>query len=342
MHDVIIVGGGPVGLYLAGLLQEKLDVVVLDKNQVYGRKADSGLYSSHLEEFIPLQKEWIEHEVVGARLHPPTGEPITVTKSRAAAHVVDREAFTVWLASQVKQAHLNTKVESIEITDQVTVKTNKGTFEGKLLVGADGASSIVRKHLGVKPEVILNGIIAITDEQNRDTHVDLYFDKNYITDGFFWKIPRGQSTEYGALGTKVNYQTLERFFIIKKYEKRAAFMNLGYFPTAFERVILIGEAAGQVKPWSLGGIIFGFTAATLAQKVLFKAFEKQDFSQKMLEEYDRAWKKKFGKSIRLGMRFRKQFIEMDNTTLEKWFHLFRTLPFLSKLDMDFPKLELFG
>jgi len=343
MHDVIIVGAGPVGLYLAHLLEEKLDVLVLERRSGLGMKADSGLYSTRLSEFMPIQKDWVEHEVVGAVLHSPGGETISLKKFSTAAHVVDREQFNQWLGEQVKsEIHLNTKVTDIEIEDSVTVKTNNGTFESKVLVGCDGASSVVRKHFGSKPSDMVNGLMGITKEKNTDPNVDIYFDKSRISDGFFWKIPRGNSTEYGALGTNVHFQDLENFFNIKEYEKRAAFMNTGLFKTSFPRTILVGEAGGQSKPWSFGGIVFGFTCSNIARDVLFRAFEKGDFSEEFLQKYDDLWKKKLGKTISMGLRLRKTFKEMSNEKIDKYFDIYKKVPFLSNLDMDFPDLKVFS
>ena len=331
------------GLYLASLLEKQLDVLVLDRNQALGKKADSGLYSANLSGFIPIEKGWVEHEVTGARLHSPGGKVLELNKPSTAAYVVDRERFTKWLAGRVKsRIVLGARVTCLEIGDTVKVTTTRGTFESKLLVGCDGASSIVRKHFSAKPKEIINGIIALKSEKNNDTQLDIHFDKNIIQDGFFWKIPRGKSTEYGALGKNVRYSDLENFFKIADYEKTAAFMNLGLFPTAFPRTILVGEAAGHVKPWSGGGIIFGFTCSQIARDVIFEAFQKGDFSEGFLKSYDELWKKKIGGTIKLGLHLRDFFIKMDNQILESYFTKFKKLPFLDRMDMDFPKLELLG
>lgn len=342
MHDVIITGAGPVGLYLASLLEKRLNVLVLDKSRELGKKADSGLYSLNLGDFIPFKKEWIEHQVSGATFHSPR-EQIEFRKPATAAYVVDREKFQLWLSRQLKsKILLKTFVKEIEINKNVKIKTTQGTFESKMLIGCDGASSFVRKHFGVAPQELVNGIIGITKEKNTNDFVDLYFDTERIKDGFFWKIPRGETTEYGALGKNVNFLDLENFFKIKKYEKRAAFMNVGLFKTYFPRTILVGEAAGQVKPWSFGGIIFGFTCSQIARDVIFEAFRKNDFSEEFLKKYDELWKKKIGKTIRLGLRLREMLKEMDNEKLDRYFRLAKKIPFLNKLDMDFPNVGMFG
>ncbi len=342
MHDVVIVGAGAVGLYLSGLLKG-MNVVVLDKNKEIGKKADSGLYSANLRKFVPLDKKWTEHKIVSANLHSPEGEIIELKKQSTAAYVVDRERFTRWLAGRSGgEIRLNVSVNSVDIKDRVVIKTNRGVLESRMLIGCDGANSAVRRHFGVQPEEIINGIIGITKERNRNTFVDLFFDKKRINDGFFWKIPRGETTEYGALGKNVNYRHLEGYFGIRDYEKRAAFMNVGLIKTFFHRALLVGEAACQVKPWSCGGVIYGFTCAGIARDVIMEAFECGDFSENFLKKYDDMWKERLGKAIKLGMMFRKKLKESDNARLESYFRWGKRLGFLNKLDMDFPQAGVFG
>ncbi|MBI4182141.1 MAG: NAD(P)/FAD-dependent oxidoreductase [Candidatus Aenigmarchaeota archaeon] len=341
MADVAIVGAGPVGLYLASLLQKDLDVLVLDASRTLGRKADSGLYSTHLEEHVPLRKEWVQHKVRAAVLSSPHAR-VRVEKPATAAYVVNRERFQQWLAGRLDAPpRLAERVERLQVDSKVTLHTSKGKHEASLLIGADGASSVVRKHWGILPQERLNGLIALTQEPCQDDHVDLLFDKSKIPDGFFWRIPRGETTEYGALGKNVQFPLLARFFGLRAFEQHAAFMNAGLIPTAFPRTLLVGEAACQVKPWSFGGIIFGFTAARLAAQTIRQAFRRQDFSQPFLQQYDDAWKQAFGGTISLGLSLREVFRAMTNPGLDALFRKLGKMD-LRQADMDFPSLEVFG
>lgn len=339
MYDVIIVGAGPVGLYTANILEKNLKVLVLERAREIGKKACSGLYSSNLHKIIKFDKNWIEHKVKGARFHSPLGTTIYVRKSGVAAYVVDREAFNNGLAKRVKSKIIkNCTVKSIGIKDHVTCHTTKGVYEAKLIIGCDGASSVVRKHFGEEPKEIVNGLIAMVKKKNLSDSVDLWFDAKKLPDGFYWKIPRGKTIEYGMLGSKVTYTDLEKFFKIKKYEKHAAFIPIGPCKTYFDRALLIGDAAGITKPWSGGGIMYGFVCAQVARDVIFDAFEAEDFSEKNLRAYETGWKKILGRNIMIGMSFRWIFRRINNRFLDILFKLFQKMK-NSKKDMDFPVLD---
>ena len=288
MHDVAIVGAGPVGLYLSSLLKG-LDVVVLDRNKDIGKKADSGLYSRNLEKFIPMNQDWVEHKVTSARLHSPSGQEIELKKPSTAAYVVDREAFTKWLAGRSEaEIKLKTTVNSISITDRVSMNTSNGTIESKMVVGCDGANSIVRSHFGIRPKEMLNGIIGITEETNDDSFVDLFFDKECISDGFFWKIPRGSRVEYGIMEEqKVARGMLDEFcekLGVKIEGLQAWPIPSGMIISDNPQVTLCGgDACGLTKPWSGGGVIWSLTAAN----ILLRNFP--DFN-----EYHKELKKFFG------------------------------------------------
>jgi digeranylgeranylglycerophospholipid reductase len=339
MHEVVIVGAGPVGLYTARMLEKKLDVLVLDKKQEIGLPVQcSGLYSSNLKNFIPIKKDFLEHKVTGAILHSPSVE-LKLEKPSTAAFVVNRERLDKHLASQVKSTVvLGESAKGIGIKkDRAIVTTSKRTLETEVLIGCDGPASVVRNHFKEQPHEMISGLVATVSERNEGQYVELWFHAEKVPGGFFWKIPRGKTTEYGVFAKNAHFSQLEEFFNLEKgYQKNAGAIPFGPPKTYFERCLLIGDAAAQVKPWSGGGVMYGLTCARIAADVVFKAFEAKDFSETFLKQYETRWKSVLGRNMTLGMVFRDFLAHATNKDLDRFFSRLKEAD-MNQLDMDFPE-----
>lgn len=339
MFDVVVVGAGPIGLYTTKLCEGLgYKVAVIEEHKRIGYPLQcSGLISRNIERFFPDIRNWnvIDNEVDSAVIHSPKNE--FVLKKENAAYVINRSRFDKKLAEMVKsKILLGWKATSVAVKrDRVEVNTNKGKVEGRIVVGCDGPSSVVAKGLCVKPKEMVKGLIGIVKEVNRSKNVDLYFDKSVLKDGFFWKIPRGRKTEYGVFGKNVKFEDIENFFGIKGYERFAGLIPIGPVKKSyFDHILLIGDAAGQVKPWSGGGVIYGLTSARIASSVIKMAFEKNDFSENVLGQYELRWKRMIGKQIGLGLFLRKILKVVNNTQLEILFKTGKIIDF-GWMDMDF-------
>ncbi len=337
MHDVIIVGAGPIGLYAARLIKSfGLNVVVLEEHEVIGKPVQcSGLVSTALNLFMDVKESFVEHTVNGCILHGPFRTKILMKKKGVAAYVIDREGFDRYLSKGI-DVRLGTKVEDIFVEDTVKVETNKGIFESKLLLGCDGPYSVVGKSLGSQPKEILTGITALVNEKIKSPWVRIWIDKSVAPEGFLWMIPRGKKTEYGMWSEKPRFKDLENFFDLRDYQPGGGPIPLGPRKTFFERVLLVGDAAAQVKPWSGGGIVYGLLCARIAAKTVKMAFDYNNFSEAFLKRYEDSWKGILGVRIQAGMLLRKVFKGLENPQIELVLSFAKIFqPILNRLDMDF-------
>ena len=100
-------------------------------------------------------------------------------------------------------------------------------------------------------------------------------------------------------------------------------MNVGGLPlgspaaTAVKGLLAVGDAAGQVKPTSGGGIYPGLVAAKIAGGVAAAAALENDGSAERLQEYDRLWRDRLGRELEIGMRVNRMLNKMSNAELDR-------------------------
>jgi flavin-dependent dehydrogenase len=88
-----------------------------------------------------------------------------------------------------------------------------------------------------------------------------------------------------------------------------------------DRVLVIGDAAGQVKPTTGGGIYFGHLSARIAAKVLDEALCSDNLTAAQLSRYQKQWKAKIGKELSLGHRARQAYIKLRDSQIEGIFSM---------------------
>ena len=135
MVEVVIIGAGPVGSYLAGILRN-MDITVLERAPQVGHKACSGLISTNLDKFVKTPRDCIDHKVKGAVMRSPGGAELELRKKDTAAYVINRPRFYRWIAGRAEdKVKFSTAAKGFSIKgDKALLDTSKGKVSADVVI----------------------------------------------------------------------------------------------------------------------------------------------------------------------------------------------------------------
>jgi len=167
---------------------------------------------------------------------------------------------------------------------------------------------------------------------------------------FAWVIPL--SEDRARIGLCVVDQGCERLraflksdLIRKRLKGSPLALNVGGLPlgpppvTAVEGLLAVGDAAGQVKPTSGGGIYPGLVAAKIAGGVAAAAALEADASAVRLSEYDRLWRQAVGGELEIGMRLYRMMNKMTAAETDELIGYIASRPGLIKAIEDYGDID---
>lgn len=343
MHDVIIVGGGPVGSQTAYRLSGAgHKVLVLEKKSGTGQPVCcTGIISQDCVQTFNVDDSVILRRLNSARLYAPGGAVIHLWRPAVQANVVDRVALDIMMARRAQAAgtdyRYDCSVHNIEVgRDAVTVYTSnhheKHTYVSRSVViaGGHGAKIITIPETGtidnfttgVQAEVAVEGL----DE------VEVYFSRRYAPGFFAWLVPTSQ--DKGLAGAMVRHNAAVYLKELLEYlasqgRIKSANVPIGTRTMPLQllsrpygrRMIFTGSVAGQVKPITGGGLYYGMLCADVAAKTLHRALSEDDLSAARLSSYFRECNRTLGQEIKTSSRVQKLFERLNDRQLDKLFDI---------------------
>ncbi|MCX6818578.1 MAG: NAD(P)/FAD-dependent oxidoreductase [Candidatus Aenigmarchaeota archaeon] len=338
MYDVIVVGAGVAGSYIASKLDA--DVLVLEKDKDIVLK-DSGIVSHECFEYFN-EKALIQNDIKQMQFISPSGLEFVLSADEPFAHILKRRLFSLHLR---KLARKNSKIsyETVRkinyLHNSVEVHTDSSVYECKLLVGSDGAHSLVRKFMGINDPLMFTGIFSRAKLPIESNKIKIYPNKYFSPDFFAWII--SQSSEYGIITSIRPYEYFQYFknkLHLPEGDIYSSSVPIGFTKSYANRALLVGDACGQTKPLTGGGIMFSLIAADHAIKVINEACEKKRFDEEFLADYESLWKEDFSSEIRKQLLARKIYRKLTNQDIDKLFRDFG--PFIEKIEeFDYDRLS---
>jgi Dehydrogenases (flavoproteins) len=346
IYDVVVVGSGPGGTSVASWLARRgLSVLIVskatsprDKVRSDGLMPQAVYWLDRLgcaDEVLAATKGCIkacELFVDGEKLLTGRFPDCTIYPDFAVL-IVRRRFDEIMLQNSVRQGATfegGTVVRGLEYEkDGVRVLADRGgksvSYRARMVIGADGTSSIVSRAIGnpLKEGVLGMSVRTTYHGVNAGAAgMKVYFNREYFP-SYGWVFVDDEGSACVGIGCAVDKSFplgdnmsagLRRFIAADLSDTLAGATRVGPFSGAIcgfwrpaaiaaDRVVLIGDAANQADPLNRGGIHTALESAWCAGESCAQAFEVGDFSRAMLSRYERLWGSQFEPDWRMSEIF---------------------------------------
>ncbi|MDP1622000.1 MAG: geranylgeranyl reductase family protein [Bacteroidales bacterium] len=347
--DLLIVGAGPAGCTLAlnlagtGIRIAMLEKDVFPRHKICGdalsgkvlnvmKRIPGNVYERFINEVDKIPSWGIRFT---APNHHFADVPFLLNRDEgqpAPGYICRRNDFDNFMFERLKE-HPDIQIiegEKIELVisdpDQVVAKTQNHEYRGKVIAGADGVHSIVRKsqqnNLVDKKHFCLGirGYFENVGDLHPENFIELIFLKRLLP-GYFWIFPSTGGLVNAGFGMMQNRisecrenlsQILKdiisndpliapRFSkarIVGKAEAHTLPLGTYKFNQFGHRYILLGDAAFLVDPFSGEGIGNAMASGEIAAAILKQNFINNDFSADSLKPYDTRLRRRFSQEFR--------------------------------------------
>ena len=358
-RDIVVVGAGPAGSLTAKTAAEKgLDVLLIERNLDIGVpvKCAEGVNKKKIEKLVRVDKRYICAELTGANLYSPDETLVTLHYNEVYGYILERRLFDKSLAIEAARVGADIRVNTYASgvikegnkVKGIQVRSNNDGEEYRILadvvVGADGVESKIGCMAGINTRLHLQDVDVCAQylmcglDGNIDQHFcEFYLGSEVAPGGYAWVFPKGNGCANVGLGirgnfSKKSYRALDylKKFVHQKFPKRGIVAQIygadpasgPMYETVADNLVLVGDAARQVDPATGGGILYAIQAGIIAGEVIAEAKEAGDFSKKKLMEYEKRWKRSFGKDLMKKLKVRNFLQSLTDDELNAIAHSF--------------------
>ena len=326
-YDAVVAGGSVAGLLCAREIASVGNkVLVIEEDYEIGTPEHCGglVSTKGLEKLgiIPFSKTF-DHLIESAKITAPNGKFFSINSKKQKVAEISRRELDKQIAFQAQKKGAVIKVRTTfqELTKE-GIRTNQGEIKCKIFVDARGVSSLVQKD---RDGILSSAQYEIYADWIKKGQVELFLDQEKYPGFFAWIIPSGDGKgKVGVAGKGIKVsETLEEFL-----EKKGSYSTIrkifapiwvkGPIKNFVEdKTVIVGDAAGQAKPTTSGGIYTSGMGGILAGKAISKFLKSNKKSD--LQEYQKKWNDLFREEFEKQVTVRKILERFENSTINKLF-----------------------
>ncbi|MCC6019829.1 MAG: NAD(P)/FAD-dependent oxidoreductase [Thermoproteaceae archaeon] len=331
--DVVVAGAGTAGAYASYLLARAgLRVALLEAragDQIGVKVCGDALGAHHVERmsrYLTPNPRAFKSKIAGVELVSPDESARLVI--RGEGYMLDRAAWGSWLVGEAVRAGAELyegyiaaapTVSGSSVAGVEAVKKREGTrveLRARVVVDATGLGGALRTKLAgwpvsepLSPEDVSHAyreILSVDGPVERPEYIKIFLNAEVAPGGYWWLFPYDSSTVNVGLGvwgiSGVNPVERFRQRVLPRLRVRARIhAGGGVVPTRRPLkslvgggFVAVGDAAAAANPLHGGGIGQALLSAELSSRVIIRAFETGDFSERALWEYNVLYMREWG------------------------------------------------
>ncbi len=343
--DVLVVGGGPAGLYAAERLARRgVATLLCEEHTLVGDPVHcTGVLATESFDVLGLPQDATLNTLTTARFVSPSGITISYSPPSPMAAVIDRGAFDRALADRARAAGVEIRVgtrASVVESGPTAVRAQVGDewVSARLLMLACGANYAFQRRsgLGLPRDYLHTAQREVPARTPAD--VELHFGRDIAPDGFAWAVPVtrpcGTFARVGVMTSRDPVGSYSRM-VARLAERwgmddvlqppRQKILPLGAIDRTYaDRTLVVGDAAGLVKPTTGGGIHYSIWSAALAADVAVDALAADRLDAAALASYERQWRDRLGEEFAEQRSLRDLVTRLSDQEIDTLFELART------------------
>jgi len=340
-RDVIVVGGGPAGLYAAWRMATAgYSVLVCEEHHAIGMPVHcTGVLSAATFDEFSVPRDAVLNPLESVRFVSPAGLQVRYTPPRPEAVVIDRVRFDQHLAEQARAAgvqfNFGTRITSLDTDAREVMARGEGlNVRARLAMVATGASYMLQRRFGLGlPRAYLH-----TAQRELPAgaagDVELHFGSAIAPGGFGWAVPihRPEGT-FVRIGVMTRRDPVRGFDAMMKRlggwqpsphaePPRVKLLPLRTITQTYsDRLLAIGDAAGLVKPTTGGGIYYSLVSASFAADAAEQALRRDNLSGAALRPYETRWRRRLAAEFQAQWLLRRIAEQMSDRQIDALFDL---------------------
>ena len=331
--DCVVVGGGPAGARaIYELSKISTNIALIDYRETLGDKLCTGIIGTECVEKYGIDNNIIYQEADSADIINPAKDIFHLKSEKPKAYIIDRVQYVQNLINKAKNNNAKIickyRVTGIDQTENKVAITYSNKKEEKVIYSksiilASGLENKLINDFNIAPlkkENILNGsqLKIKSKYPNVISNTKVFIGSNYGFQGFGWIVPTSNDELLiGVLARDKSKKIITEFIslVTKTYniiinesdKKNIKSWGIPIKPlekTYDNRLLVVGDAEGLVKPITGGGIYYSQISAEIAVKTIKHALEINNFNCEVMANYQQKWEKQIGDEITRSNKLR--------------------------------------